>query len=280
MDYRKSPLKWAGSKRTVLPELLPLFAKHLAENPDCKFIEPFTGSGVVAMNVNHDYKIINEINPDLTNFYDCCINNPDELILETAKLFTKNNCNITSFLRIRDEFNSCNKTTIYSAALFLYLNKHGFNGLCRYNKKGQFNVPPHSVCKNNGPVPSVPVDEIKDMHYGLVNSNIYNLNFSLVMKMAVPGDLIYCDPPYFAFEDNASFTSYTKDGFSLCNQIELAYEAKRQSELGVTVIVSNAATPTCVQLYKELGATIKNIEVIRSVGAEVRGTAKEIIAIF
>jgi len=260
--------------------LLPLFTKHFAKNPDCKFLEPFAGSGVVAMNIDHDYKIINEINPDLTNFYKCCIDNPDELILQAARLFTENNCNVDTFLKLRNEFNSCHKNTIYSAALFLYLNKHGFNGLCRYNKKGQFNVPPHSVCKNNGPVPSVPVDEIKDMHYGLSGSNIYNLNFYLIMKMAVPGDLIYCDPPYFAFEDNTSFTSYSKDGFSLCNQIELAYEAKRLAEQGIKVIVSNAATPTCIQLYKELGAKLQYLEVIRSVGAEVRGKAKEIIAIF
>ena len=199
-------------------------------------------------------------------------------------LFTIENCTTSAYNKLRTEFNSRLDDKIRMAALFLYLNKHGFNGLCRYNRDGKFNVPPHSCCKEKRTVgPALPVAEIMQMHEAFKDALIYNHEFKTVMDRAMPGDLVYCDPPYFAWEQSGgSFTSYAKEGFGITSQIELAYLASLKANEGVTVVVSNHATPTCIQLYKELGAKLKFLDVIRSVSAdsETRGTAKELIAIF
>ena len=127
----KSFLKWAGNKFRVLPDLLP----HIGSPK--KYIEPFGGSLSVALNINAEEYILNDINQDLYSLY---TNVDEKFVNECKKLFTDENNTKEKYLELRKSFNTI-KDCRERAKLFLYLNKHAFNGLSRYNSKGEYNVP-------------------------------------------------------------------------------------------------------------------------------------------
>jgi DNA adenine methylase len=286
MKYNQSALKWAGSKQRVLPELLPLFEKHLKANPNAKFVEPFTGSATVAINVNFSKKTINDINQDIKVVMESIKNHAEELIAYLETLFIPANATVARYLELRSQFNTRKfASKIEQAGLFIYLNKHCFNGLCRYNSKGDYNTPPHSCCKT-GVGPKVPAEQIRTMAVQLQNTKICNKDFLQVMDEAQDGDLIYADPPYFGFDKEedtpTSFVNYSKEGFGMLQQFALAQKAAEKAKEGVTVIISNHATGTAINLYRELGAKLYFVGVARSVGASsaTRQVVKEVIAVF
>ncbi len=125
-------LKWAGSKYRVLPHILPLIGTPK------RYIEPFAGSLSVALNVVALDYIINDFNKDLISLYKFIIYNHD-FINDCEKYFADNN-NQVSFYYFRNQFNTSLEPS-ERASMFVYLNRHCFNGLTRYNKSGEFNVP-------------------------------------------------------------------------------------------------------------------------------------------
>ncbi len=285
ITFVQGALKWAGNKYRVLKDLMPFFEAQFAKNPEGRWIEPFMGSGVVACNALQNEKIINDVNPDLVGLMQTIRDNHEQLIARLMELFVPENCTEERFYALRDIFNEKKSSKLENAALFVYLNKHAFNGLCRYNSAGKFNVPAHSCCKGLGSAPKVPAEEIANMSFALQGAKIQCRDFLKVMDQAKEGDLVYCDPPYLGFDkegDASAFVSYSKDGFSLMQQISLAMKAKELAERGVTTIISNHATNTAINLYKENGAKLYFIEVTRSVGAksDSRVKAKELIAVF
>ncbi|MBC4969881.1 Dam family site-specific DNA-(adenine-N6)-methyltransferase, partial [Klebsiella pneumoniae] len=137
----KSPLKWAGGKTRVLPELL----KHLPK-ADC-LIEPFVGSGTVFMNTEYRRYVLCDSNRALINFFLALREDPERLILIAKNVFRNGN-NEDSYYEERKLFNHlswddecADDYVVRWAASFLYLNRHCFNGLYRTNRDGGFNVP-------------------------------------------------------------------------------------------------------------------------------------------
>ena len=126
-------LKWAGGKYRVLDRLVP----HLQGK---KLIEPFVGSGAVFLNLPFERYLVGDINPDLINLFGFVKKERKKFIRYVQSFFIPENNHQTQYLQFRTEFNSGLKGR-RRAALFVYLNRHGFNGLCRYNKSGGFNVP-------------------------------------------------------------------------------------------------------------------------------------------
>lgn len=273
-------LKWAGNKFRVLPHLIP----HIGDPK--RYIEPFGGSLSVALNISADEYILNDINKDLY----CLYTNVDkEFVGECRELFTDDNNTRERYLELRKEFNSeedCRKR----AKLFLYLNKHAFNGLSRYNSKGEYNVPygkenkdskTGRIVKTKAHFPEQELNYFRDV-FSNRKVEFFNTSFSdeALYKNVSSGDVVYFDPPYIPVSDTANFTDYATEGFSYDQQVQLAELAESLANRGAKVIVSNHDTPVSRELYKN--AQIYPIEVRRSISAKgsSRKKANELIAVY
>ena len=270
---RKPFLKWAGNKFRVLPELLPLIGTPR------RYIEPFSGSTAVALNVNAEEYVLNDINKDLINLYRYLTNpNDDSFLKYCDELFRPENNDKEEYLAFRELFNN-STDTLERSRLFVYLNRHCFNGLTRYNSKGGFNVP-FGKMKN----PKCPVNEMMAfrMYYLQKNHRFVSTSFedSALYENIGSGDVVYFDPPYVPASETASFTDYAKEGFTYDQQVQLAELAESLSNRGAKVIISNHDVPTTRELYKN--AEIYSLEVTRSISAKgsSRKKAKELIAVY
>lgn len=265
----KSFLKWAGGKQKLLTTILPYLNKP-------RLIEPFVGSGVVFLNSTQNTVIVNDFNADLINIYQQLLGS-SSFTSDAKVLF--DTCNTQAdYSKLRDEFNTLPTTSVRRALLFLYLNRHCFNGLCRYNNSGKFNVP-YGKYKS----PYFPKQEMLDFVTKVSSINLTYMtgDFAPVMQLATKDDVVYCDPPYVPLNETASFTAYTSGGFSATQQQLLATLAEQAANRGATVVISNHDTPFTQTLYKN-AHTILTFNVQRSISAssESRVTAKELLAIF
>lgn len=267
-DSRTRPfLKWAGGKYRLLDKLVP----HLKGK---KLIEPFVGSGAVFLNIPFERYTLGDINPDLINLYECLKKERNKFVNYCRSFFTPENNHQAAYLAFRAEFNSGLKGR-RRAALFVYLNRHGFNGLCRYNKSGGFNVPFGRYVK--------PYFPEKEMHHFIQESKKAKFvcgDFVSLMNRARKGDVVYCDPPYVPLSPTASFTSYAAQGFSYDQQVELAYRAMHLADRGVKVVISNHDNAITRKIYED--AKIESFPVRRFISCDgnKRGSAKELLAIY
>ncbi|MCE3044588.1 Dam family site-specific DNA-(adenine-N6)-methyltransferase [Legionella sp. 16cNR16C] len=261
-------LKWAGNKYHCLNHILT----HL--KPARRLIEPFTGSGAVFINSVYDSYLLAENNPDLVHLYQMVQNEGDRFISDCAELFTAENNVESLYYQYRDEFNHCTDIK-RRGALFLYLNRHGYNGLCRYNKSGIYNVPFGRYKK-----PYFPRKELLNFYQQSQKAEFLLADFRSTFAQAKAGDIIYCDPPYVPLSRSSNFSSYTRTKFYEQDQIDLAILAKQSAEQGITVLISNHDTEFTRHHYKE--GQIITLEVPRmiSCNAENRQMAKELIAVF
>ena len=262
-------LKWAGGKHRLVTRILA----HLPKTG--RFIEPFTGSAAVAINAPQATILANDQNDDLITLYNHVRTQTDQLLNELTSLFTPASNTQATFLTLRTEFNESRTPTLRRSALFVYLNRHGFNGLCRYNAKGAFNVPFGSYTG-----PNIPEREIRTFAIRARNIRFSCGDFEPLLDEATAGDAVYCDPPYVPLSASASFTSYEKGGFGLSEQERLALAARRAVRRGATVAISNHDTPETRKLYA--GSQIDAFPVQRMISAKGadRWAAKEIIAVF
>lgn len=261
-------LKWAGNKFEITDEINNLL-------PQSKIlIEPFVGSGAVFLNSNHEKYILSDINHDLINLFIAIQNNGAQFIVDSKKYFTKRTNTESCYYKFRKAFNSSNDK-YEKALLFLYLNRHCYNGLCRYNKSGVFNVPYGKYKSPYFPEYELHVFYIKSKH-----TKFYCESFIKTFKRAKNNSVIYCDPPYIPLSDTSNFTSYSTKQFTLDDQEALAIEARNIAQRGIPVLISNHDTKYSRKIYH--GATLKKINVRRriSCNAYKRNDAKEILALF
>lgn len=274
----KSFLKWAGGKS----QSIGFLHYHMCERTSLngitdvvngRFIEPFVGSGVVFMNIFAKSYIINDINTDLVQLYRTLQTKGSEFILACEELFVPENNTQEKYIEFRDEFNSTDIKDMRRSLLFIYLNRHCFNGLCRYNKSGGFNVP-----FGKYDVVGFPKENLIKAIKKLNNVTILNSTFEEVLKMATTGDTVYCDPPYVPISETAAFTDYAQPGFELKDQQVLA---KLAEESKASVFISNHDTDVTRELYKN-ATEIVATEVIRSISADKdsRKPVKELLAIY
>jgi DNA adenine methylase len=263
-------LKWAGNKYSLIARLktaLPRKANRL--------IEPFAGSGAVFLNTDYPDYLLADANPHLIDLFQYVQTEGDEFIDFCEQFFTPENNHRNCFYEFRQIFNSTEDTRLRSA-LFLYLNRHTYNGLCRYNASGQFNAPFGSYKK-----PYFPRKEMQFFCQKSAGVTFQYADFVGIMESAQEGDVIYCDPPYVPLSSTAYFTSYHSHPFGWEQQCLLAAQAEAAVERGVTVLISNHYTREVKKLYAQ--ATLKTFQVRRSISckADSRGkTAKEVLAIF
>lgn len=264
----RPPLKWAGSKYQIIDYL----RKYLPTGK--RLIEPFVGSGAVFCNTSFDNYLLNDINHDLIDFYRRLQSNREDFITYARTFFQPENNNEEAYYRLRDTFNTTSDMHL-KAALFLYLNRFGYNGLCRYNSKGRSNVPFGRYKK-----PYFPQKELELFIEKSRKANFTCEDFSTVMRQAQVGDVIYCDPPYVPLSTTANFTSYSGNGFAKEEQLRLAEVAEEMSDRGVTVLISNHYTPFTSKIYRQARKYRIDVRRMISCNGSRRELAKEILAVY
>ncbi|MCW8109745.1 Dam family site-specific DNA-(adenine-N6)-methyltransferase [Alteromonas ponticola] len=261
-------LKWAGGKYGLVEQI----ASRL---PDAdKLIEPFVGAGSVFLNTQYNRYLLNDINPDLINLYNLLKRKPDSFIQDAQQFFTpRHNCPDT-YYALRAEFNH-SSDVYHRSLLFLYFNRHGYNGLCRYNLKGKFNVPFGRYKR-----PYFPAKEMAVFAEKAHQAVFTCLPFEKVFSRARLGNVIYCDPPYAPLSKTASFTSYAANSFGESAQDKLALLAVKASAKGIPVLISNHDVPLTRKLYEP--ALLSQLSVKRSISQNgaLRKPASELLALF
>ena len=187
----KPLLKWVGGKTKLLNKLEPYFKDRFET-----YVEPFLGGGAVFLKFHSiaDDWIISDLNRDLIHFYKIVRDNPKALMKHLDRRVYRN-IEFT-YYRLRKRFNDKKKLEEYDiefAALFLYLNKHGYNGMYRVNSNGDFNIP---FGKYKNPVMFEKVNILgwsKLLKEGMLTCSDYKE----VLALAKKGDFVYLDPPYF-----------------------------------------------------------------------------------
>jgi len=264
----KTFLKWAGNKS----QIKNIIIKHI--EPDCRFVEPFAGSCAISLNINAKKYLITDINADLINLFITIIDDKD--FIEYAKsFFTPENNNSEKYYELRSLFNTATDIRLKSA-LFIYLNKHTFNGLCRYNAKGGFNSP-FGKYKSS----YFPEKEILSFRKKMKHAVFKCQDFRITMKECKKGDVVYCDPPYMPVSKTANFTSYAKGNFTFKDQEDLLKEAVRLKNRGVKVIISNHDNEISKKLYGKADF-IEEFSVQRYISCigEKRERANELLAVY
>ncbi len=267
-------LKWAGGKKKVFHLLKPYFPKIYSS----RFIEPFLGAGAVALNVDYDYKIVNDLNKDLISVWQALQKEKHSFVNQCEELFTLENWTTDAYYALREEFNTCNDTH-RKAILFVYLNRHCFNGICRYNSTGGFNVP----MGRNVTRPYFPREEFESFIARSDQFTIRSSDFRKIFEGIKQGDVVYADPPYFPTSATSNFDTYQAEGFGLKDHLDLAKCAHDASYKGATVIISNHYNWYTSELYgKMYNAKIKKISVARTISCngDERKAIEEVIAIF
>lgn len=266
-------LKWAGGKSRLVPVIEPYLAGAR------RLVEPFAGSCAVFLGTDIPQGLMCDVNPDLVLLYTTLRDEGPAFVAEVERLFVPENNTETRYYCLREAFNTA--TGRDRAALFVYLNRHAFNGLCRYNASGEFNVP-YGRYKN----PGLPKAEmlafarrVADVEFRLSS---FEDTMRSVLSEARPGDVVYCDPPYVPLSPTASFTAYSAGGFGLHQQRLLAELAAELADAGIRVVISNHDTPLSRDDLYAGADRVAGLSVRRSISASAaqRGLAPELIALY
>ena len=253
--YLRPPLKWAGGKRWLVPYLLRLWRPY----SERRLVEPFCGGLAITLGLKPQRAWLNDANPHLIHFYSWLkrglkigaeMENKEELFYRHRERFNK-------ILRAGDE------AIPEAAELFYYLNRTGYNGLCRFNSKGEFNVPFGRYRTINYTRDFTPYKEC------FRNWEFTQGDFGK-MRLA-PDDFVYADPPY-----DVEFTQYSKESFGWEEQVRTAEWLSHHKG---PVVLSNQATKNILTLYKKCGFKLEILDAPRRISCTGdRTPAKEVLA--
>jgi len=261
-------IKWVGGKR----QLLDVIKKHIPKDFE-RYFEPFVGGGALFFEIQKEKSFINDYNPELTNLYEVVKTNPNDLIKDLQK--HKNEEDYYYHLRSldRDPAKYKKLSRVQRASRFIFLNKTGYNGLYRVNKKGYNNVP-YGRYKN----PTIFDEEnILECSKLLQSTIITTGDFENIKEFVKEGDFIYLDPPYVPLNATSNFTAYTDRGFDNDMQFRLKELCDFINSKGANFLQSNSHTDFVLDLYKDY--EIVTVEANRSLNckAEGRGKIREVL---
>lgn len=268
-NWQRPFLKWAGGKYSLLPELDRLIPAGK------RLVEPFVGGGSVFLNSEkHESFLLADINADLINLYQMLEVDHIRVCSLAKILFERANSEV-AYKELRDEFNNQRMGAPERAAAFLFLNRHCFNGLIRYNRDGFFNV---GWGKYEAPYfPEIEIKAFKQKSHKCV---FLNAGYRRTLALAGEGDVVYCDPPYEPLPGTAGFTNYAAGGFSWADQISLAESCVAAHQRGAKVLISNSTAPRVLELYEQHGFILHHVDARRAISSKgsTRETAKDIVA--
>lgn len=262
-------IKWAGGKTQLLDEIITRLPKNYNN-----YYEPFIGGASVLFAIQPSNATINDYNPQLINLYTQIRDNVDDVISLLSD-YGSVDCTQERYYDFRNKYNekiSQNLTDNEAAALFIFLNKHCFNGLYRVNSKGLFNVP----WNNRKDGKSCDPDNLKAISTYLKTVRMSCSDFEVFCDDIQPGDFVYFDSPYVPESVTADFTSYTSDGFGYEDHVRLASLYKKLSDKGAYLMLSNNDVDLVRKLYE--GFNIESIDVKRMINRNAnKRTGKEVI---
>lgn len=261
-------LKWAGGKYKIIGHI----AAHLPTRA-C-LIEPFVGSGAVFLNTDFDAYVLADTNADLINLYKKVQADGRAFARYASSLFVPENNEEEAYYARRAEFNETQDAD-RKAALFVYLNRHCFNGLCRYNAQGKFNVPFGRYTK-----PTFPTAEVLNFHEKSKRATFHVADFRETMEKASASCVVYCDPPYAPLTPTANFSSYTEKGFGQKDQEDLAKLAAALKAKDIPVVISNHDTRFTREIYARAKITSFDVQRFISSDGKNRDKAAEILAVY
>ena len=291
-------LKWAGGKRQMLPHLRQFVPPTFA-----RYVEPFLGSAAFFLDlyaggrIDSHRVVLGDTNADLVGTYSAVAGQVDQVIRALQKLGAGHSSGgAEHYYKIRDtEFNPKRRKldiirtdgpVTYPptlAAMFIYLNRTGFNGLYRLNTRGDFNVPAGryanpQICdaENIRAVARVLKSPLVELQHSAFESTVAQCS---------AGDLVYFDPPYAPLSSTASFTSYTAQGFGDADQQRLQRVVIDLAQRGCSVVVSNSTAPLIAALYetdaaaKRAGLRTYRVPARRAINSDAsrRGTIDEYV---
>lgn len=251
----KPPLKWAGGKRWLVPYLEPLWESYRHR----RLVEPFCGGMAVTLGLMPEYALLNDINEHLIWFY--------RWLRRGFRISIPMENDETLYYAHRATFNRLIKEgkadSHEAASLFYYLNRTDYNGLCRFNSSGGFNVP-------FGKYKTISYTHDFTPYRAALSGWDFKTGPFEALELA-PDDFVYADPPY-----DVEFTSYAKEGFSWDDQVRLAEWLSRHPG---PVVLSNQATPRIMDLYEQHGFTLSVLDAPRLINSTGdRTPAREVLA--
>lgn len=256
----KPIFKWAGNKYSLAPQLLPFIPSGR------RYIEPFVGAGglfcaLVETNKFETYWL-NDLNPDLMSFYTQLKEKGLPFMEAVGGFFNHFYNREEDYYCLRETFNKMFVGHPDRAVMLPYFNKHGFNGLIRYNQQGGFNVP-YGRYKS----PYLPMVEMELWHIFLQNTLLTNMDFEKVLLFSEEGDVVYCDPPYHPLSNTSNFTSYQRGWRPGVDDERLARTCYEAKERGVQVIVSAPHIPKLHEIFYKHGASFYTVGANRHIAA-------------
>jgi DNA adenine methylase len=290
-------LKWAGGKRQLLMTLSDYYPARFT-----RYLEPFLGSGAVFFDLLSRQRLercavrLSDVNPDLIGCYRTLRDAPEAVIGALEALADEHRQRGDAcYYDVRDErFNPMRAAlarhgrvdpeayTPPLAAMLIFLNRTGFNGLFRLNRQGGFNVPA-------GRYTSPRICDAS--HLRAVSEVFRRPGISLVhrpfhdaLEEAASGDFVYCDPPYEPLSRTSSFASYTADGFTMSDQRRLQQAVVSACRRGAVVVVSNSSAPGILDTYgtaeaRRAGLRIRRVPARRAINSQAasRGAVDELL---
>ena len=263
-------LRWAGGKAKQLDQILP----HLPAGK--RLVEPFVGAGSVFMNAGFDKVLVGDVNKHLIVLYRE-LSKPGADVARIKELHDYVDSE-ARYLELREKFNSRAFSPESMAAFFLVLNTTCFNGLSRFNRKGDFNVP---WCKN--PNRAFPLKEVETFWNFAQSIQLDCIcgDFSRVFQLVSAGDVVFCDPPYQPMPDKYGFTNYSGNTFTMDHQKKLVDCCLQARKRNVPVVITNSSAPAIVKLYTDNEFEIHPLIAPRNISAKAstRGNVNDIIAV-
>jgi DNA adenine methylase len=291
-------LKWAGGKRQLLPTLSAHYPTRFE-----RYVEPFFGSGAVFFDLHARGLLdgrsarLTDVNPDLVGCYRTVRDRTEAVIAALARLQAKHRAHGESFYyEVRDRrFNparallhrvsavdAADGYTPPLAAMLIFLNRTGFNGLFRLNRDGKFNVPAGRYAEPRICDPAHV--RMVAAAFGEPDVSLECAPFDEVLAGAGHGDFVYCDPPYAPLSRTASFAHYTAGGFTAFDQRRLQQAVIDACARGASVLLSNSSAPEIVELYsspaaQRVGLRLQLVPARRAINsrATARGTVSEVM---
>jgi DNA adenine methylase len=273
----KPLLKWAGNKARLASQICAAFEEPCSGT----YYEPFLGSAAVFLYRRSQGRVgravLSDVSSKLVEAHKAIRDDVFGVLAALAELPDADWQE--RYYDVRNDYNNGPAFGSAHAARLFWLNRAGYNGLYRENRKGQYNVPKGSYATLNLPDASA-FTAISELLQGV---EIVASSFGEVMSAAKAGDQVYCDPPYVPLSATASFTGYSKEPFGFAEQAELAEASRKAAYRGARVVLSNHDLPIVrTDLYPEaLGFRhIARPKVMRAISrsADKRGAVEEVIA--
>ncbi len=262
-------LKYPGNKYRLVDRiraLLPTDKEIL--------IEPLAGSCAVFLGTDYKAAILNDANADLINLYRTLQYRGAAFIEDARSFFVPKNNTPEVYYRYRDRFNR-SRDAYERALIFLFLGRHNYNGMIRYNASGEYNVPMGKYKK--------PYFPSKELYYFYERCQVADFtceNYSTIFRRARKRSNIYLDPPYTPLSETAKFTTYNGVSFEWADQVRLKNLAVSAAQRGVPVLISNHDTPETRKLYHD--ARLHYLKVSRHISCKAtsRKPCRELLALY